>query len=98
MSVGYPKDKQNLDGTLGDICTQLNRNLRRSVQLVTELSSYTDNQLTTAGYTAGEVTAIRTLMTDLQQFYNIYTGAASLASAKDFRPSMRVVWGIIGDS
>jgi hypothetical protein len=97
MTIGYPKNKESIDGIVGELAPSFNRNFRRALQLKTELDAYTDAQLTTAGYTAGEVTALRTLVTDLNQLNSIYTGAAALASAKDFRPSLRSMWGVLGD-
>lgn len=97
MSVGYPKNKESIDGIVGELSQAINRNFRRAVQLKTELDAYTDGQLTTAGYTAGEVTVLRTLVSDLQQLNNIYSGAATLGSAKDFRTSLRPLWGVLGD-
>jgi hypothetical protein len=97
MSVGYPKNKESIDGLVGELAQSINRNFRRAVQLKTELDAYTDGQLTGAGYTAGEVTVLRTLVTDLNQLNNIYTGAATLGSVKDFRASLRPLWGVLGD-
>ena len=97
MAVGYPKNQDSINGIVGELAVSLNRSFRRAVQLKTELDAYTDQQLTNAGYTAGEVTALRNLVTDLNQLNSIYTGAAPLASAKDFRPSLRAVWGVLGD-
>lgn len=97
MSVGYPKDKNSVDNVVGELAQSINRNFRRAVQLKTELDSVTDAQLTAAGYSTGEVTALRTLAADLVQLNGIFTGASNLASAKDFRTSMRPVWGVLGD-
>jgi hypothetical protein len=97
MSVGYPKNQASIDGIVGELTQSINRNFRRAVQLKTELDSYTDGQLTSAGYTAGEVAVLRTLVTDLNQLNNLYTGAATLGSAKDFRASLRPLWGVLGD-
>lgn len=95
--AGYPKDKSSIDSIMGELAQSVNRNFRRASQLKTELDAYTDQQLTTAGYSAGEVTAIRAFATDLLQLSTIYSGAASLASAKDFRTSLRPLWGVLGD-
>jgi hypothetical protein len=97
MAIGYPKDKSSIDGMLGDIALNLNRAFRRAVQLGTELTAYTDAQLTTAGYSAGEVATLRTMVTDLNQLNGIYTGTAALGSAKDFRTNIRPMWGVLGD-
>ncbi|WP_027930700.1 hypothetical protein [Amycolatopsis thermoflava] len=97
MAVGYPKNKDSIDSILGELAQSVNRNFRRASQLKTELDAYTDTALTNAGYTAGEVTAIHTFAADLLQLSNIYTGSAALASAKDFRASLRPLWGVLGD-
>lgn len=97
MAIGYPKDKSAVDNLIGELAQSINRNFRRSSQLKTELDSFTDTQLTNLGYSAGEVTALRAFATDMAQLNNIYTGAANLASAKDFRPSLRPIWGVLGD-
>lgn len=97
MAIGYPKDKSAVDNLVGELAQSMNRNFRRAVQLKTELDSFTDVQLTGVGYTAGEVTQLRTLATDLVQLNGIYTGAATLATVKDFRTSLRPIWGVLGD-
>lgn len=97
MAVGYPKNKDSVDSIVGELAQSINRNFRRAVQFKTELDSFTDQQLTAAGYTAGEVTALRNLATDLVQLNNIYTGSATLGAAKDFRTSLRPLWGVLGD-
>lgn len=97
MAIGYSKDKASIDGVLGDVAQSLNRTFRRAIQLGTELSAYSDTQLTGAGYSAGEVTTLRNFVTDMTQLNNIYTGAATLGSAKDFRTNVRPLWGVLGD-
>lgn len=97
MAVGYPKNKESIDGLVGDLAQTLNRSFRRAVQLKTELDAYTDPTLINAGYTAGEVTTLRTMAADLVQLNNIYLGAVNLTTAKDFRASCRPLWGVLGD-
>jgi hypothetical protein len=97
MAIGYPKDKANIDAQLGDISSSLNRAFRRFTQLGAELNAYTDTQLTNAGYSAAEVTTLRSMITDMAQLNNIYTGAAALATAKDSRTNIRPLWGVTGD-
>lgn len=97
MAIGYPKNKDSVDNIVGELAQSVNRNFRRAVQLKTEVDSYTDAQLTNAGYSAGEITVLRTLVADLNQLNGIYTGAANLVTVKDFRASLRPVWGVLGD-
>lgn len=97
MALGYDKTEAAANATIGDIVTSLNRDLRRGRELKTEIDSFTDAQLQGAGYSAAEVTQLRTLVTDLQLLSDLYQGAATLAQAKDFRTSFRPAWGILGD-
>lgn len=97
MTIGYPKDKGQIDSQLGDISQSMNRAFRRATQLGAELTAYSDAQLTAAGYTAPEVASLRAMVADVVQFNNIYTGAAALAVAKDFRTNLRPLWGVVGD-
>lgn len=97
MAIGYPKDKASIDGVLGDVSQSFQRTFRRAIQLGAELTAYTDAQLTAAGYTAGEVATLRAFVTDTAQLNNLYTGAATLGSVKDFRASLRPLWGVLGD-
>lgn len=97
MAIGYPKSKDQVDATIGELAQSVNRNFRRADQLKTELDVLSDTQLTNAGFTAGEVTVLRTLAADLVQLGSIYRGVATLGTAKDFRTSVRPAWGILGD-
>lgn len=97
MAVGYPKTQDVVNATVGELSQGLNRAFRRLDQFKIELDSFTDGQLTAAGYTAGEITALRTLATDTAQLSSIYRGAATLGTVKDFRTSLRPAWGVLGD-
>lgn len=97
MAIGYPKNKDSVDNIVGELAQSINRNFRRAQQLKTELDSFNDAALTSAGYSAGEITTLRTLANDLVQLNNIYSGAATLGTVKDFRTSLRPVWGVLGD-
>lgn len=97
MAIGYPKDKTSIDALLGDVAQSVNRSFRRAIELGGELTAYTDAQLTGVGYTTGEVTTLRAMVTDMTQLNSIYTGAATLGSVKDFRTNIRPLWGVLGD-
>lgn len=97
MSVGFPKNQAAVDAIVGELAVSINRNFRRAAQLKIEVDSYNDAALTAAGYSAGDITVIRNLVADLGQLNNIYIGAANLAVAKDFRTTLRPVWGVLGD-
>ena len=97
MSVGYPKTQDVVNATVGELAQSLNRSFRRLDQFKVELDSFTDPQLTAAGYTAGEITTLRTLAADSAQLASIYRGAATLGTVKDFRTSLRPGWGVLGD-
>lgn len=97
MTIGYPKNKDSIDSLIGELAVSINRNFRRGSQLKTELDAYTDQQLVNAGYTAGEVAVLRSMMTAIDQMRSIYVGNATLPTATDFRPSLRPLWGVLGD-
>lgn len=97
MAAGYPKNKDSIDSLFGELAQSTNRNMRRATQLKTELDAYTDPQLTTIGYSAPEIAQLRAMAADLLQLNSIYTGAATLGSVKDFRVSLRPLWGVLGD-
>lgn len=97
MAIGYPKNKDSVDNVVGELAQSINRNFRRAAQLKTELDSFTDPQLESLGYTPAEVTNLRAFATDVVQLNGIYTGAATLGAVKDFRVSLRRVWGVLGD-
>lgn len=95
--AGYPKNKDSIDSIAGMLAQELNRNFRRCTQFKTELDAYTDGALTGAGYTAGEVSALRAFAADTTQLEAIYRGASNLAAVKDFKASCRPLWGVLGD-
>lgn len=95
--AGYPKNRDSVDTVVGELAVSVNRAFRRAVQFKTELDSFSDTALTNAGFNANEVTALRTFAADLVQLNSIYNGSAALASAKDFRASLRPMWGVLGD-
>lgn len=97
MAIGYPKNQASVDAIVGELAQSINRNFRRALQLKTEVDAYSDASLTAIGYTAGDISALRTFVLDLGQLNSIYTGAAALATAKDFRISTRPMWGVLGD-
>lgn len=97
MAAGYPKSKDSIDSIVGLLAQDLNRSFRRCVQLKTELDAYSDAALTGAGYTSGEVAALRAFANDTTQLEAIYRGASSLGTAKDFKASCRPLWGVLGD-
>lgn len=94
---GYPKTRESVDQIAGELSQAINRDFRRLIELKTELDFYNDAALTSLGYSAAEVTALRLLATATGALYGIYTGAQSLPAATDFRPAFRANWGILGD-
>lgn len=98
MSVGYPKNQASVDNVVGQLAVDVNKVFRKAVQFKTELDTYSDTILTNAGYNANEIASLRAFAADLLQLNNIYTGAATLGTAKDFRASLRPMWGVLGDN
>lgn len=52
-----------------------------------------DTDFATLGYTADEITLLRTCSAEMDQLRRIYQGLEALADAKDFRTFLRRVWG-----
>jgi len=52
-----------------------------------------DPDLAVLGYTAEEITLLRTCAAEMEQLRTIYTGEAALQAAKDFRVFLQRTWG-----
>lgn len=98
MAVGYPKNQASVDNVVGQLAQDVNRVFRKAAQFKTELDTYSDTVLQNVGYNVNEIALLRAFASDLVQLNSIYTGAATLGTVKDFRVSLRPMWGVLGDS
>ena len=94
MSVGLPITKSEIDSRAGDTARAFQRAFADVATLKGYLDATPDADLVALGYTAGEVATLKTAWADLSQLGTIWAGAASLATAKDFRTFVRQLWGV----
>lgn len=94
MAIGLNPSKAEIDTTCGVVARDLQTALDRVEAFKYWLDAKTDTNLTDMGYTSGEVAILRSAWADAAQLYTIYSGAANLASAKDFRTFLKQVWGL----
>ena len=94
MSVGFAATKNELDARAGDCA----RSFQRAFQQVTTLKQYLDAtpdaDLLALGYIQTDVTNLKTAINELAQLGTIWTGAANLPAAHDFRTFVQRLWGV----
>jgi hypothetical protein len=84
MSVGYPLNKATLDSRLGYLTVTLRDVLDDWVTLKAQTDSLQDSDLTTMGYTAGDITAIRGIAAAMATLRSVAHGQATQSPASDF--------------
>lgn len=94
MSVGLPVTKLEIDTRAGDLARAFQRGFAQTETLKDYLDATLDADLIALGYTQAEVTNLKTAVNELHQLFTIWTGAANLASAKDFRTFVKRIWGL----
>jgi len=94
MSVGLAVTKQEIDGRAGDVARSFQRAFHDVGTLKLFLDATPDADLVALGYTQGEVTTLKTAINELAQLGTIWTGAAALPVAKDFRIFVQRLWGV----
>lgn len=60
------------------------------------LDTKSEGDLTTLGYTPGEVAQLKSAFADADELATIFEGIANLSVAKDFRAFLKLVWGFGG--
>jgi hypothetical protein len=94
MSIGLPISKQEVDTRTGDLARGFQRAFDDVVTLQNFFAATPDADLIAIGYTENEVAVMKTALNDLAQLGTIWTGAAALPTAKDFRTFVRQLWGV----
>ena len=94
MSVGLGITKAEIDKRAGDITSSFQRAFNDTATLKLYLDATADADLVALGYTAQEVTLIKSAWADLAQLGAIWTGTAALDTPKDFRTFVRQIWGV----
>ncbi len=84
MAVGYAADKAALDSRAGHLAASM-RDLLVDVQRMKMwLDARTDEQVMALGYTADEVTLLKSAFTQLDALRAIATGQSTQATANNF--------------
>jgi hypothetical protein len=94
MSVGAPVTKTDLDARAGNIALRFQQSFEDVLTMQGYLAATVDTDLEALGYTASEVATLKTAFADLTELGTIWTGAAALQTAKDFRVFVRQLWGM----
>lgn len=93
MAAGVPITKNQVDQAISAIGNDMHMVMIRSVEFKYWLDGIPDPDLTTMGYSAGDIANLRTAVADIKQISDIFNGLANLAVTKDFRTFLRRVWG-----
>jgi hypothetical protein len=94
MSVGLPVTKTEIDSRAGDIARTFQRAFEDVATMKVYLDATVEADLVALGYTSDEVATLKTAFADLAELGTIWTGAAALPAAKDFRVFVRRLWGV----
>ena len=94
MSVGLPVTKSEIDTRAGDIARAFQDHFGDVVTMQAFLAATANADLEALGYTPEDVATLKTAFTDLMQLAEIWTGAAALATPKDFRVFVSRLWGV----
>jgi hypothetical protein len=84
MTVGYPLNKATLDSRLGYLTVTLRNTLDQWVTLKAQADSLLDSDLTTLGYSAADITAIRGIAASMAQLRLVANGLATQSPASNF--------------
>jgi hypothetical protein len=94
MAVGLPTNKLDIDSKAGSIAVRL-RDVFQEIQYTQAwLAGQPDADLVALGYTQAEVNTLKSALSDLDQLRTIFTGNATLATAKDFRTFAKRLCGL----
>lgn len=95
MSLGFPVTKQDLDGRAGQLAVTLRDVLGDVQRMKVWLDGRQDSDLTTLGYSAGEVTKFRAALTDLDNLRKVATAQQAQPAANDFFFNARDLMGLL---
>ena len=96
MSLGLEVTKTQVDGVAGTIARDINRLFEDIVTFNLWLDGKSVADLEAMGYSTNEANVLKSAYADAAQLQTIFTGAANLASVKDFRTFLRQLWGLGG--
>ena|ERR1051326_380175 len=94
MAVGSTPSKQDIDSIAGQLTRDINNLLHKASSINSWLAQMQDSDLTALGYNSTDIANLRSSFSDLNQLNTIFTGAANLTTAKDFRSYCRWLYGL----
>lgn len=94
MSVGTAVVKVDVDYKAAQLALTLRTNFDAIRNFKIWLDTKVDNDLTTLGYSAGEVATLRSAVADMDELRRVYEGLATVAVAKDFRAFAKLLTGV----
>lgn len=94
MSVGTVVTKADYDSTSGTLAQQIKQWAEVAVDLQSNLATMVDGDLINLGYTADDVTLLRTAAGDMHKLAQIYLGQIEQTPAYDFRTFLNRISGL----
>lgn len=96
MAIGIQQDAGSVSTWAGNICLEIERVMDQTQHFKAFLDATSDAVLTASPYNFAQtdVNNLRSAFSDLDQLRTIYQGAATLATAKDFRTFAKLLRGV----
>lgn len=94
MAVGLQPTKEQIDTTIGDISRAFFYQFRRAKNFKYYLDGVSDGDLTTLGYSAGDIANLRSAAGVLDTIRQVWEGTAAISPATDQRTFPRRVAGM----
>jgi len=94
MSVGYTVGKADVDGRAGALALALRNDFDAIRNFKIWLDAQTDQMLTALNYTPGDISTLRSAITDLAKLVGIYEGTQTQSPAYDFRTFAKLLTGV----
>lgn len=94
MTVGLTVEKANIDSNVGTLARDLNEMMGKLESIGNYFADKNQSDLEALGYSADEAYLLLLWSQDMLQFKQVFEGAVSLATAKDFRALSRKLWGL----
>lgn len=91
---GYVVTALDINNRCGNAALHVRQALAEAETVKAWLDTQSDVQLVATGLTQADVNTIRSALGDLVQLETIYTGAANLTVAKDFRTFAKLLTGL----
>jgi hypothetical protein len=92
--VGLPINKTDVDLTAGSMARDLIVAVNHVANFKTWLDGQLDADLTALGYSAGDISNLRSAFVDAAQLATIFKGTATLGVAKDFAVFLKRLAGL----